>query len=67
MFRTVRIRETTGRLTTDASLTIDAAVPFTRGTIRHCPMLLPDSSYTQQEREQCRMLDVLNGEVRGPD
>lgn len=66
VMRTVRVRDSASRLTTERALMLDPEVPITRGTIRHCPMRLPDSSYSAEEREQCRVLDVLNGEARGP-
>lgn len=67
MFVTPRVRQSTKALRADGRAAIDPDAPFTRGTIRHCPMRLPDSSYSAEEREQCRVLDVLNGEVRKPD
>jgi prevent-host-death family protein len=67
LIRTVRVKSSTGTLVSDAAPVVDPEQPLTRGTIRHCPMRLPDNTYTQQERDQCKLLDVLNGEVRGPN
>lgn len=61
IFRGPRVRP---KSTASAVLALDVAVD---SSFAHCPMRLPDSSYTAEEREQCRKLDVLAAAMRGPD
>lgn len=65
LFRSPRVRATTTRLTTLAMTTAtNDAVLMVRPP--WCPMLLPDSFYSDEQREQCAAYDAAIGLETGP-